>query len=1049
MSNESFENLKKYLMEMFQFDENDLDFGLFKIYKLKSAEIKKFIEGTGSDSLNALVSKSFEKISLQSQKAKLTELEIFLSKTNKQSLLLAIKENKDKIISFINTADTEEEKKSLLQTLDSVLNNGDIKEEFQNKIYNYILDFFGLYYYNGDFGYNDRSIAPFKVEYDEDYDGSDTMLFWKHKNQYYIKTGNGFNSIRFDLYGQKMFRLETNEQSEDTNQSQNNNKDTSVKHYALNRIELDDDDTHRVIFNLAKSSTSKADIIKRILTEAEFTDANISFDNIEKYLFDADGKSIFKDLTDDCYKVQEGAVKGLGSLKVTKEAVLKKINTNFDRANKIDEEDELFKIIYNLDRRLNTFYVGNDSDFFIHKDLNGFLTKEKEKFVKNHILSDLNAIYNCQTDNTSLIIAQSFDEIVSIIIGFLGAAEEFQKKLFLKKKKVVVSEYCLTVDNIDESNYSEIIGNEIQKQEWVNLGFVENETEINKEYLVGHPTLVVDTKFYTPEFKDKLLGSIDNLEEKTQGLLINSENFQALNLLQDKYRGKVKCIYIDPPYNTGSDGFAYKDNFKNSSWLSMIKNRIQLANNILSDNGLLFVSINDIEYSELKILLTSTFPEVTTIVVKMSEKSGLKMSHSEQRLPKQKEYVVVCKKKTSTILNPLIENKSSSVINKYLKYYSKIIENPKDAVEKWRILSLKDYFEKNNLKLKESEIKQFKIDNAERIIYRTNNSFLNGLTFQTKTSKVLSPEGIEYVWWEKKQMLFLKDYLTETRGDLWVDISTINLNKEGGVVLKSGKKPEKLIQKLIELSTTNNDLVMDFFAGSGTTCAVSQKMKNKWIGVEMENYYESITKPRIINVLFGDKGGITQNLGWKGGGIFKYQTFEQYEDLINRIEVGEEMPENLPLSYLYKPEEYLLDSNLDINKPFDNTVLYGKNNTESKVDLIETYNYLKGYEVKSIKSFTENNKYYKVLEVGRTGNYSTLQIWRDISDQEIMATSTINQDLENIKKIILNYSEIDSIEVNYGLCHVAKGFELGGGQLTVSTDRNVDTKIITKDEFEE
>jgi len=1045
MSNESFENLKKYLMEMFQFDENDLDFGLFKIYKLKSAEIKKFIEGTGSDSLNALVSKSFEKISLQSQKAKLTELEIFLSKTNKQSLLLAIKENKDKIISFINTADTEEEKKSLLQTLDSVLNNGDIKEEFQNKIYNYILDFFGLYYYNGDFGYNDRSIAPFKVEYDEDYDGSDTMLFWKHKNQYYIKTGNGFNSIRFDLYGQKMFRLETNEQSEDTNQSQNNNKDTSVKHYVLNRIELDNDGTHRVIFNLAKSSTSKAEIIKRILTEAEFTDANISFDNIEKYLFDADGKSIFKDLTDDCYKVQEGAVKGLGTLKVSKESVLKKINSNFDRANKIDEEDELFKIIYNLDRRLNTFYVGNDSDFFIHKDLNGFLTKEKEKFVKNHILSDLNTIYNCQTDNTSLIIAQSFDEIVSIIIGFLGAAEEFQKKLFLKKKKVVVSEYCLTVDNIDESNYSEIIENEKQIQEWVNLGFIENDTEINKEYLIGHPTLVIDTKFYAPEFKDKLLASIDNLEEKTQGLLINSENFQALNLLQDKYRGKVKCIYIDPPYNTGSDGFVYKDNFKHSSWLSMITNRLHIGKELMSDGGVIFTSIDDEELKDVKSIMDYEFGRDNFIsqFIWQKKKGG---GNDSKYVAIEHEYIV-----TYTLDLKKCIPWYGEFDEKYLKRYKHQDDKGRFF---WDTLARPGL---NNPINYDIEMPDGTILNGDWVISKKR------FVLEKETGSIKISKKSNGGW-----SVQFKQYLGEGKKPRsLLDSSIVGLNSEGKNELKNffgnekvfnNPKTSKLIKNILTYPA-NCDVVLDFFAGSGTTGnAVLDINKNntedsskKYLLVEMGGYFDSVLKPRIQKVIYSENWKEGKPLDANGSlkQIFKYQTFEQYEDLINRIEVGGEMPENLPLSYLYKPEEYLLDSNLNIKKPFDNTVLFGKNNTESKVDLIETYNYLKGYEVKSIKSFTENNKYYKVLEVGRTGNYSTLQIWRDISDQEIMATGTTNQDLENIKNIILNYPEIDSIEVNYGMCHVAKGFELGGGQLTVFTDRNVDTKIITKDEFEE
>jgi adenine-specific DNA-methyltransferase len=201
------------------------------------------------------------------------------------------------------------------------------------------------------------------------------------------------------------------------------------------------------------------------------------------------------------------------------------------------------------------------------------------------------------------------------VIAFLAQIEDFQKKLFLKKKFIVRSDYCLTLDNVPEDFYPEIAANDAQYEEWEKLftiseipASLENGgKQRSVEWLKANPYLVLDTAFFGQEFRDKLLASIEDLDEKTDGLLIESENFQALNLLWARYRERVKCIYIDPPYNTGNDEFLYKDNYQYSSWLSMMRDRLSLGHEVLAKDGAYFMSIDDIESAALEELADSIF----------------------------------------------------------------------------------------------------------------------------------------------------------------------------------------------------------------------------------------------------------------------------------------------------------------------------------------------------------------------------------------------------------------------------------------------------------
>jgi len=411
----------------------------------------------------------------------------------------------------------------------------------------------------------------------------------------------------------------------------------------------------------------------------------------------------------------------------------------------------------------------------------------------------------------------------------------------------------------------------------------------------------------------------------TDNLIIKGNNLLALHSLKKEFAGKVKLIYIDPPYyfnkTIEEDSFKYNSNFKLSSWLTFMKNRLEVAKELLTNDGFIFVQIKTDGYAHLKLLLDSIFKSenlVNSISVKMSESSGVKMAHKEKRLPSIFEHILVYSRNGKSKMNPIKIEKSNgeddSKLENYLNYYSKIIIDKTQPVEDWEIISIDEYFERNGLEKPKDNYREFKINNAERIVYRTNNKSFDKLDIKKKLTKIISARGIEYIWWEGKQMLFLDEYISEYLCDLWVDISTINLNKEGGVDLPNGKKPEKLIERIINLTTKENDIVLDYHLGSGTTGAVAHKMKRQYIGCEQLNYGEDDSTIRIKNVIKGEQGGISKSVNWKGGGSFLYLELKKYNQaFIEQIEEAKDTKALLQIWEQMKAKSFL-NYNVDIKK---------------------------------------------------------------------------------------------------------------------------------------
>ncbi|MDD4110681.1 MAG: site-specific DNA-methyltransferase, partial [Clostridia bacterium] len=350
--------------------------------------------------------------------------------------------------------------------------------------------------------------------------------------------------------------------------------------------------------------------------------------------------------------------------------------------------------------------------------------------------------------------------------------------------------------------------------------------------------IVVNCDKYIPVLKEIKEKGVSNGGQTN--LLIEGDNFHSLSVLNYTHKEQIDIIYIDPPYNTGNKDFVYNDKFidiedgyRHSKWLNFMEKRLKIARNLLKEDGMIFISIDDNELFQLKLLCDKIFGEnnfINNIVVKSSEASGSKMSHIEKKFPKIKEYILIYGKTNNVQLNPtkIYKTDDSSSFLSYAKYYSKIVINIDDEPEKWITKSVKDFILENGIPFSsENEKIDFYTKYSERLIYRTSNKSFSNLKFETEFKRIKTSQGLERVWWEGKELLTLKNNLETSLCDLWADISTINLNKEGGVDFSNGKKPLKLIKGIINSSLKKDAVILDFFAGSGTTGEAVLQLNNE------------------------------------------------------------------------------------------------------------------------------------------------------------------------------------------------------------------------------
>lgn len=418
----------------------------------------------------------------------------------------------------------------------------------------------------------------------------------------------------------------------------------------------------------------------------------------------------------------------------------------------------------------------------------------------------------------------------------------------------------------------------------------------------------------TAQHSTEVDNGIVSFDEEKDNLIIKGNNLLALHTLADKYAGQIKLIYIDPPYNTGSDSFAYNDKFNHSAWLTFMKNRLEIAKELLSSDGMIFVQTDDKEHAYLKVLMDSIFENkyLNTVVIKAKASSGASGGGEDKKLKKNVEFILVyanseaqinIQQKPFPLTEYIQERKDEGKTFAYTNVLvnegtlEKIGETVDGRGEKIELFDVRGYETKSVSALAREEgisIDDVYLKYLDKI-YTTENA---QTSIRDRVRNAVEDEGytiaryvpvsgknkgkltdVGFIGGTKRLVSFLSAttyiedgvaYKTEKAGTLWEDISWSSIKSEGGVEFPSGKKPEKLLQRIIASATSKNDIVLDFFMGSGSTQATALKMGRRFIGLEqMDSQIEKATT-RIGNVISGEQTGISKDVNWQGGGSFVY-----------------------------------------------------------------------------------------------------------------------------------------------------------------------------------
>jgi len=381
-------------------------------------------------------------------------------------------------------------------------------------------------------------------------------------------------------------------------------------------------------------------------------------------------------------------------------------------------------------------------------------------------------------------------------------------------------------------------------------------------------------------------------------MLIHGDNLLALKALEQEYAGQVKCVYIDPPFNTGEAFEHYDDGVEHSLWMSLMRDRISLLHKLLANEGTLFIHIDDNELAYLTVLTDEIFGRsnrVNLVTFKQSSVSGPKSINPG--LVTTANYLLIYAKDKSRWQPQRIYQKTRRDSR-----YSRFITNRDSPYETWEIVSLKEAFasacnvEVKDLKKKfadklEEKLEAFVLQNANAVVRtaRVADKDVNETARQAlqKSREVanevqssIREEKDDYFFINGEQLIFYSSKTKRIDGSLvtavaasniWDDLLSNNLHKEGSVKFKNGKKPEALIKRVLEFSTNPNDLVLDSFLGSGSTAAVAHKMQRRWIGIELGDHCKTHCHPRLKDIVDGiDSSGVTAAVDWKGGGGFRY-----------------------------------------------------------------------------------------------------------------------------------------------------------------------------------
>ena len=981
------DRLRALLREMFQLDRGDLDFGLYRIMNLKSAEVVSFLD-------NDLLPQVKEKLRFKRDEER-AGLEKELEDAREAAWKLGI--NPD--------ANPPPAVAKLERRLAEMQKDADAEAD----VYNHLANFFGRYYAEGDFISQRRYSSGGRSAYLIPYDGEEVKLHWANADQYYVKTTENYASYVFTVGSGNASR--------------------------------------RVRFEIAAADNEKDDVKEANGRQRRFTlagggkavnvhngDLVVCFEH--RPLTEAEKKR---------WPGNGGAQQGKIN-QVSVERILRSADPDWRVLLTAPAPTDADANRTLLAKHVERYTAKNSFDYFIHKDLGGFLRRELDLYLNTDVLNldDLEQGDAARLDR-ALARVRATRGIGRKIIDFLAQLEDFQKRLWLKKKFVLETNWCVTLDRVPEALYPEITANASQCREWLELfaaeeiagdltnGAVAWSAPPSVDFLRANPYLVVDTQHFDRDFTDRLLAGLSDagpLDEQMDGLLVHGENFQALNLLRERYREQIKCVYIDPPYNTGNDGFAYRDSYQHSSWLAMLEDRLSIARDLLSGEGVLFSSIDDIEQPLLRLLLDDRFGAANR-VANMVWKGAT--DNNPTRIATEHEYLVWYAKaigETETVWKSGVNEAKELILAEYDRLRASCTGLPE-------IQACFRTFIKNNREVLSPLTHYDRVDEEGPYTggRRVHNPGKEGYRYDVVHPKTGKPcvqpargyrfppetmekllEGDKIIFGaDETQIVQIKEYLRDYNGGLkgLVELdSRVGANALealfGSREIFKNPKPVELLASLLGFVASGNHFVLDFLAGSGTTGHAVINLnredggRRKYLLVEIGQHFRTVVLPRLKKVIHSPD--------WKGGkpvsrrGVthfVKYMSLESYEDTLDSLEIslrpGEQtelLAENPELAEDYRLR-YALDAEAsgsacllgaEFANPFAYTlsVLRDGVRREMEVDLVETFNYLVGLRAESRRRIEDVLAVTGVDAEGRR----CLILWRNLdkADHAILDT---------------------------------------------------------------
>ena len=999
-SNKQRERLKTLLKELFQLDKPELDFGLYKIMHAKSAQITQFLDHDLLEEIkDAFGAEGAGRV--QQAEHKVSE---------------AIDHAKNFGAPDPEATPGVAQARAAYQV---ALESGNTEAE----IYDHLYRFFERYYDNGDFlskryyaRENDTRAAPYSVPYD----GREVYLHWANKDQYYIKSGEYLNNFSFDLTEAVRLLRE--------NQTQ------PIDSLGMGALTTPDGQPLKVHMHLAQAqegehgnikaaADQKREFIPLLSRPIEFNAQGELVLNFEYKTLPPEGYPIDAEASAALMRQYDFKNKGDVPAHWMVDVFLRALSdlTQSDTpylpllAEAAPTDTQKKRPL--LAKYIQKYTARNTMDYFIHKDLGGFLKRELDFYIKNELMR-LDDIESADAPRVEQYLGKikALRRIAHQLIKFLAQLEDFQKKLWLKKKFVTETQYCITLDRVPESLYPAIAASEAQREEWVKLFAIDEivgdtaqvgySVPLTMAFLKENPFLLIDTALYDEGFKATLLSSIEGLDAQCDGVLFNSENLQTLNVIGAKYANKFNCVGIDPPYNTGSDGFCYRDGYGSSSWLAQQNQTLTVARDLLDESGSLFAFCDENEFRKYGILCESIFGLQNFVETIIWNK---RIPKNDKGIGNIHDYIFLLAKNLKYRRDGNLEFKMrKDDIDDIYSVIKKERNNKSNLDDAQKVL--KDFYKKQGYD--RGLTLYCELDPNYEIWGKINMSWPNAKTegprYEVINPVTNSPSPIPNNGWRWKEETFRLAEMNGPKftlpdgsmmmGQIWypnkktVQPSTItylkdveyfllrsilSIKSDGGVTLDGldlGRKfdyPKSvlLIEKLLYSCMGSNGLILDYFGGSGTTAHSVINLNNddagtrKYVLVEMGGYFDTILIPRIKKVVYSTEWANSRPSKRRSGcsHAFKYLRLESYEDTLNNLSLQTDPARDLAVAN--NPalrQDYVLNYWLDVETQgspsllnvaaFRDPTAYQMRIKQpgtdvlrlQPIDLIETFNWLIG-----------------------------------------------------------------------------------------------------------